>query len=270
MDPSPEPDRSVPADVQPWTEGFDSEDIGLVEERAWKSPGDLLKSYKALEHLKGAPPDKIVALPSEDATEAELNQFYSRLGRPEDPSGYGLDEIDVPEGSIDLRGEFGEWAYKAGLNPKQARAIAEANNDFMAETIQDMERDFQIAVNADVKDLEREYGAGFGEAQTRGKVAARELGVTHDMLTSLERAWGTKAMFQLFESIGSKIGELPGPKGESEIGGDPFVISPERARFEIDKIRNDPVAVKQYLDGNRDLINKMTRLQKLANPDQKE
>jgi hypothetical protein len=238
-----------------------------VEERQWKTPGDVIQSYKALEKLKGGPADKFVQLPPEDASEAELNDFYSKLGRPDDPKDYGLQEIEIPENSIDLREQFGEWAHRAGLNPTQAKALAETYTSFTAETLAELEKDFAITANADIQDLRREWGQSFEAKRQAGVMAAREFGVTQEQMKGLERSWGTRAMLEFFSTLGERIGELPGPVGDREAPDDPFVMSPERARYEIEQMRSDPETNKRYLAGDRDLLAKMTRLQKLANPE---
>lgn len=270
LDPTPKPDESVPAERPPWTEGLESDDIGLIEERQWKNVGDVFNSYRALEKLKGAPADQFIQLPAEDATEAELNEFFSRLGRPDDPKEYGLQDIDIPEGSIDLREQFGEWAHRAGLTPQQAKALAEAHTGFTAAALEEMEKEFAITSNADIADLKREWGQSFEPKRQAGVMAAREFGVTSEQMEQLERAWGTRAMVEFFSSIGEKMGEMPGPSGDRVVEDDPFVMSPERAQFEINKIRMDPELSKLYAEGNREIFQRMTRLQKLANPEPKE
>ncbi|MCQ2377993.1 MAG: hypothetical protein MJ016_02135 [Victivallaceae bacterium] len=82
----------------------------------------LAKSYVHGQHSIGA---KRIAIPGEKATESEINEFYTALGRPESSEKY---EFKAPEGvTLDAETEksFRDAAFKMGLNAKQAQALVE-------------------------------------------------------------------------------------------------------------------------------------------------
>jgi len=92
-------------------------------------PG-LAKMLVSAQKMVGA--DKVV-LPGPDATEEDLNAFYTSLGRPADPKGYELampedfpEEVPVDEGLLEA---FQETAHKIGLQPAQARQLFDWYNE---------------------------------------------------------------------------------------------------------------------------------------------
>jgi hypothetical protein len=85
----------------------------------------LVESHANLQKLVGG--DKI-PLPKADASPAEWDAFYAKLGRPEKPDGYGLKKPDdLPaEAWDDARTKgFSDVAHKLGLTPKQAQGLME-------------------------------------------------------------------------------------------------------------------------------------------------
>ena len=64
------------------------------------------------------------------------------------------------------------------------------------------------------------------------------------------------------------MGEHPGPPRDGgREGGDPFVISPERALAEIEGIKTDPEKNNLWLSGDKAMGARMERLHRLAYPD---
>lgn len=86
----------------------------------YKDLNGLAKSHIELNKMMGSS----VRIPGEDATEEDLNKFYTKLGRPETSEKYELQNPkELPEGfEIQEEGvkEFKELAFKLGLSNKQA------------------------------------------------------------------------------------------------------------------------------------------------------
>lgn len=81
-----------------------------------KNFATLAKSYVNSQKMIGR---NKIALPGENATEAELNEFYSALGRPAESKDYKTDNIELPEGiGLDdsAVAEFRETAFAMGLS----------------------------------------------------------------------------------------------------------------------------------------------------------
>ena len=100
-----QPDNTVADD----TGGFFVPDE--YKEAGWtqniKSYDDLWKMNANAQNLIGR---KTIGVPSEDATDAEINEFYAKT-RPADINDYGLDEDDSKD--------FAQLFYDNGLSKRQ-------------------------------------------------------------------------------------------------------------------------------------------------------
>lgn len=90
-----------------------------------KHIGTLAKNYVNAQKMVGA---NKIAIPGENATQAELDEFYNKLGRPEKAESYSTDGIILPQGiqlDSDTIKEFKEFAHQNGLSQKVfAAAVA--------------------------------------------------------------------------------------------------------------------------------------------------
>jgi len=67
--------------------------------------------------------ERSVVMPSEEGTEEEIKEFYSKLGRPEDTSGYEFELPEIPKGmkhNKESEEAFRKLAFDSGLTQKQA------------------------------------------------------------------------------------------------------------------------------------------------------
>jgi hypothetical protein len=107
----------------PWNSNLD---VDLKEHPSVtkaKTLNDFVKSSLERDKLIGR---KGIILPVEGSSEAEINQFYNELGRPETVEGYKADDIKPPEGvKIDetVRASFLSEAHKLGLTQKQVSGL---------------------------------------------------------------------------------------------------------------------------------------------------
>lgn len=91
----------------------------------FKDPRQLAKAYKDTKALVGQPRYDI---PADDAPDTVRKDFYTKLGVPDAPDGYGL---AAPEGypehmgeyMKETLGEFAKIAHENNITPKQAKAI---------------------------------------------------------------------------------------------------------------------------------------------------
>lgn len=88
-----------------------------------KHIGTLAKNYVNAQKMVGA---NKIAIPGENATQAELDEFYNKLGRPEKAESYSTDGITLPQGvqlDSDTIKEFKEFAHQNGLSQKVFAAV---------------------------------------------------------------------------------------------------------------------------------------------------
>lgn len=142
----------------------------------FKTVDDLAKSYTELSKMIGK--DKVV-LPTGEGEEydRQLNDLYSKLGRPEKPEGYELKEIDLSQYGIneklDLK-DFSEVAHKSGLTTKQVNNII----DYYVKDIENSQRlreeSSLESVAKSQSELRKEYGAKFDENMSFARKTFKE------------------------------------------------------------------------------------------------
>ena len=115
--------QQKPAEVVPWVkelEGFDEQTRSKLSR--FKTSKDVAKSYLELEKRLGAS----VVIPGKDATQSEKDEFAKRLGRPEAPDGYELDQVYLPDGVTRQENSeeaFKRMAYELGLTKDQGKKL---------------------------------------------------------------------------------------------------------------------------------------------------
>ncbi|MGE4553692.1 MAG: hypothetical protein AB7D57_11305 [Desulfovibrionaceae bacterium] len=106
-------------------------EIPLREHPALAKYASKDEAVKALVHaqrLIGRRPEGAVEVPGQGDGPERWGSFWAALGRPDDPSGYELPELDLPEGfevSDDMRQGFLGRAFELGLTPDQVRGLYE-------------------------------------------------------------------------------------------------------------------------------------------------
>ena len=126
----PEVTQSVADD---WRSSIPEEIRGHRSLESMKDVGSLAKSYVNAQSMIGA--DK-VAIPGRHATDVDCVPVWDKLGRPEAPEGYEL-ENNPGEGlepNADMLNWFKGAAHNAGLTPGQAQKLLNDYNGMIAES----------------------------------------------------------------------------------------------------------------------------------------
>ena len=199
------------------------------------TPDNVLGSYRNLEKLMGADKaGRTVVLAGDDASDAERNAFYSKLGRPDTADGY---EINPPEGED---GSFAKWASETfhglGLSKKQAAGIAEAWEARRAETIASHENEKTVTAESAVSALKKEWGAAYDLKVAGIDIAAAKLGFTTPILKGLRAGLGTVEAMKFIDSLNSKMGDHRYDSGESAMAG---ALTPAAARAALNALLGD-------------------------------
>lgn len=247
--------------------GVDDHGLNLINDRQWKTPGDLLKSYTNLEKLTGLPPDKIIKLPK-DNDPAAWNEVYTKLGRPASSDKY---TIPVPEGQPkDFAAKAGEWFYEAGLPQAAVTKIAEHWNGFVAEQQAAQAEKTAQENTIQIADLKKAWGADYDKNAEIVDRAAETFGMNQDQLSALKGVLGPKGAMEFLHKIGSKIavessGTPPGMGGKGE-----FTMSPEMAQAKIQQLRQDRSFAQTFTSPDpkvrMEARAEMDRLHRLAYP----
>jgi len=246
----------------PWYQEFPEDVRGLVETKGWQSPVDAIQSYTNLEKFLGA--DKAnrgLVLPKDDATAEEWGQVYDKLGRPKDAAGYNLPVPDGTDGAFaqEAAGKF----HELGLTSKQAQQLTEWFNDKSSGAMSDMQTQQVQSAEQQMSELQKEWGKEFDANIESGRRAARQFGVSEEMLNKMENALGTKDMLKFFSNVGKGVGEDSFVEGS---GNGKFGMSPEAARVRVNSLKSDPNWTAKYLGGDADAKAELERLMRAGYP----
>lgn len=247
--------------ADPWyaTLPDDAAGEGALSDRKWaenKNYADVPSLVKATRELEkqflGG--DKIV-MPKEGASQAEIDAFHVKLGRPEAPDKY---EIAAPEGAkLDeaLVERFRATAFKAGLPASMAAPLVEMFNAHVTEGLEAAEATRVQASRDGVATMKKEWGAGAAQNLAAANRAMTMLGLTGADVEAMGDALppevddqgavkrnGAARALALLAKLGTGMGEdvLSGGGGAKKFG-----MSPVEAQVELDKIKADPEAVKK-------------------------
>ena len=255
-------------EVPSWTAGFAEDAQGYVENKGWKGADQMLDSYRNLEKAMGAPGDQVLHLPK-NAEDAEAwGAVYSKLGRPEDASGYELNGPEVPEGGLDLTPDLANWAYEAGLSKTQAQSIFEKYNGRVEQAVQEHENQRLEQASADEAALRKDWGGAWEENVAAGSRFRQKFGINDATMNKLEDALGFRGVLELAAEIGRGLGEHQGmPSGEDSGAGSQFGMTPAAAKAKIAELGLDDEFMGLYLAGNPEKKARMTRLHALAHPE---
>jgi len=131
----------------------------------------LAKSYINATKMIGS--DKI-AVPTNNSTEDQWNEVYSKLGRPESPDKYKLDfKSEVAPVDEQAIKSFAEVAHKTGLNEKQAQAILDFYKQNSENSVQQLKIDTETAQAQAEQQLRQEWGKQYESNITKAASVAK-------------------------------------------------------------------------------------------------
>lgn len=245
--PAPAPAPAPAPEPAPWHGMTEPEAASYVENKGWKSPADVVKSYQGAEKLIGRSPDSLLVMPRADDP-AGLRGVLTKLGLPETPDKYEFAPAEgVPEDkaySDFARGAF----HKAGLLPGQVKEITAAHNAYIKTVLEKQANDYNLSVEADKKALLAEWGGGHERMMNAAKTAAKGLGFNEKMIDSIEKEMGYAGTWKFFAELGKKMGEPGFVDGKGGGGFNNATLTPAEAKSQWEALRNDPTWKAAALD----------------------
>jgi len=232
-------EASVTTEATNKTKTFSYEDLmGVLPEDVkgntmwskFKDIGEFAKSMTELNSLVGKKGD----IPKPDADQAEWDDFYSKLGRPEKPSDYGIKLKDGLVGEEKLNHAL-ELAHKAGLSPKQTDILINGLQDMQLEDGKTSYQNYQESLQQEATKLEEAWGNGMD-----------------DMIETVTRFQKSLGVFELFESKGLNtdadllilMGNLAGKLSEDPMVGQSLANTNAGLDNQIIEIEQQ---IKQYV-----------------------
>jgi len=219
----------------------------------YRDLGSMAKSLVNAQKLVGA--DKIV-MPTEKSSPEEWDEFYNKLGRPEDASKYTLEAKELPEGTEvdqELIGAFKDQAFELGLNQSQAEKLFDWYNQTIGGKIQEEADHERMTIETATAELKKDWGMAFDDQLSLAQRAAKtfELSEEFDKLGLGNNPTVLKAMAK----IGAAI-------SEDKMVGTTKAMIPLDAQVKINEImgnRNHPYHDAEH-PSHGDAVKEMARL----------
>ena len=136
-----------------------------------KDVGNLARSYINAQRLIGS--DK-VPLPV-NPTEEDLDNIYSRLGRPETAAGY---EVPV-DGNIiteEIATQYADIAHSLRLTPQQAQGVLDYYKSSVEQSSQGLHEQAEKQAEQTALELQKEWGSAFESKVTAAKDIVEQFG----------------------------------------------------------------------------------------------
>mgnify|MGYP003627646435 FL=1 len=190
-----------------WLDGLDEAYRQNPLINKWGSLNDFAKTHLNAQKLIGA--DK-VAIPGKAATDEEWQSLYQRLGAPEDPNQYEVEQTDVfDEASFTA---FRNKAYEIGLSNKQAQEIAGLYQDQIATGREALNQRAEEARFSGEQELRKEFGQNFEQRLTQAQAAARTVMGDTEIFDEIKLADGRSlgdhpAIIRTFSRMAEMLGE---------------------------------------------------------------
>lgn len=257
---------SEPTQPASWRDSLPEDIRDSPSLKDFKGPEDLAKSYLAVQPLIGA--DKIVK-PGKDATPEQIDAYYKKLGRPDQPDGYKLPE-QLPEGITPEGLDEGKVdhmrkvAHANGLTDQQFADLARGMLEYEAGFIKQSEQARSESAQQNVAKLHQEWGTAFDQ---NVELADNGASFAHPELVDVLKQAGINTHPVVMEAM-RKIGKT---MAQDSISGDGprrgFADTPQEALAKLAAFDADPVKSQAYRKGDKALIEERFRLSQAAFPD---
>lgn len=251
--------------AQPWYATIpEAEARAHIEAKGYKNPAELaLANYSLTKMQRGDP--SVVGLPGQNATDDDWKAFYAKLGRPETPDGYDIkfgEGVTADEAMV----KWGKQTFhEAGLTPKQAQAVADKWNAFVAEQNATGAASVAQKNDAELAQLTARWGADLDRNKAAGQRVVKTLGLSDEFVSRIEGQIGSAAVVELLAMIGRKTDEggfVGGGAGADP--NNPETMTKEQATARITSLNGDAEFQKKYTDrnhpGHKDAVELMQRL----------
>ncbi len=233
-----------------------------------KTVPDLVKSYVSAQKMIGA---NRVAVPGDNATPAQWNEFYSKVGRPETADKYSLpDDIQVDESLKPDPTKFAtvqKMFHDAGLTPRQAKAVMGHYMRTMQENFTATKGATEQAHQQAVGSLKQEWGDKFQANVDIANSVLKKFG-DEALMNEVKNGMGNNVqLIKALHKIGTAVLE---DKDRAHGGGDLELTDQTRAIQEIDRLKTDAEFQKALGDarhvGHKVAVQRWSNLFAAAHP----
>lgn len=244
-----------------WPENFRTEPMF----KNINTPEDLLKMAQTAQKLVGLDKTKVLRMPTEHSTDEERADFYSQLGRPQEPAKYTLPKAE--EGKAipldDKAAEaFRKIAFDAGISDKQFQAITQWYQENAHQNVVAFEAQHSEFVNQSKAALKEKWGAAYNDRMNAIQDAFAAYGgkETYNLFVRTG-AINHPAIAHMVSELGLMVREHAAHGGGAGAGGSGNApMTPEQAKIRKNELQGDSTWMKGYRAGDKDKVAEMQRL----------
>ncbi|MFA5388873.1 MAG: hypothetical protein WC312_03865 [Candidatus Omnitrophota bacterium] len=248
-----------------WASALEPEHRTLLGVKGWKTPADIIKSYKDIEHL--VPAEKI-AMPYKDKdgnfNQDDLKRVFSQLGLPKDPKEYKPSaNFKLPEG-ITLDAKFIEGfnakLHKAGFLPHQYALVMDELANVLNQGTQAQIEANNKAFNEANLNLRSKWGLGYEEKSKLANAVLKNFCGDPKQGEAIAKKYGNDPfIIELLANVGGNLSEEA--LDRTNMSG--TLLSPEAAQLEINTIKANPAYLDSSHPSHQYLVDRMYELQKM-------
>lgn len=266
--PAAAPAAAAPAAFDWNAQGLDADTLTYVNGKGFKTPADVVASYRGAEKLIGVSPDRVVKIPDGDFNQELFNtQIADRIGRPKEAAGYELTKL-VPAGQDTKFAETAQGKFhELGLTSRQAQELTKWWNGQAGDMTKAQTEATTAKHNAEVSTLKAEWGNQFDSNAALVDKAAAEFKMTPEQVTALKSTMGPAAAMKFLHTIGSKLGVsdtfVTGDGRQTSFAGG---MTADQAKNEIAALRKDQAFIAKYTNGDAEAKRRMVDLHARAYP----
>jgi|TARA_R100000458_G_scaffold22965_1_gene20533 hypothetical protein len=221
----------------------------------------LAKSYIHAQRMVGA---EKIAIPSKTATDDDWGVVYSRLGRPDDPTGYDIKadgQIITEDNVSSIKDTF----HKIGLNNNQAEKLLDWYGGTIKSSLEAQQQNGELEAAAQIdnaeKALRQEWGKAYDQRLSTANTMAEKFGFSEllEQADSNGQKLGNnpnfiKAIYNISEAVGEH-GNVGQTKNE--------IMTPAQATLEINSLRASEAYRNARHPEHNNAVQQMTKLYEL-------
>lgn len=218
-----------------WYDGMDDAMVGMIQNKGWDQPGDVIEAYKNLESYHGVPADQLMKIPKDGSAES-WGEVWERIGRPQASDQY---EMAIPEGMAvneELFNQARQTAFENGVTATAFTKMMDLYNQSVLDGNNAFEQSEAESLEQQKADLKREWGPNMDESIFMADKAMRELGLSDEAQQIIQTGLGYDEMYKMFKKVGELTAEKNPEGGESRSD---FGKTPQELKYEKEMLLAD-------------------------------
>lgn len=249
-------------------QGLDADTATYVAGKGFKTPGDVVTSYRNAEKLIGAAPESVVKIPTGEFNQELFNsQVADKLGRPKEPTGYELTKLVPTGGDTKFAEAAASKFHQEGLTARQAQNLTKWWNEQAGGMTAATTEAQKLKNTQEISSLKAEWGQAFDSNAALVDKAAASFSMTPAQVEALKTAMGPKGAMTFLHNIGLKLGVsdtfVAGDTRESNFAGG---MTTDQAKVAIAELKKDKDFMSRYVKNESEAKAKMSNLMARAYP----